>query len=113
MIFWLPEKVADDRRGDNRRKPVGNVKAEAVQKHYYSQEQKRIHRAVFKEYVFFYFIYVADGQFPDNKRAQAVAEQDKGHGHSESERAQDTVYGKSGVYHFQIKYFSRVGKSFA
>ena len=88
------------------------MEAEAVHQHYYSQKQKRIHRAVFEEYVFFYFIYVADGKLADDIRAQAVAEQDKRHGHCESERPQDAVYGKSGVYHFQIKYFSGVGKAF-
>ena len=89
------------------------MEAEAVQKHYYSQKQKGIHRAVFEIYVFFNFINVADSQFADDESAQAVAQQNKGHRKSKSERAQNSVYGESGVYHFQIKYLGRVGKSFA
>ena len=46
----------------------------------------------------------------DNKCAQAVAYKNKRHGHRESESTQNSVYGESGVYHFQIKYLGRVGK---
>ena len=73
-------------------------------------KNRREYIAPFLRYIFFYIFYVADGQLADDERAQAVAQQNKGHGHRESECAQNSVYGESGVYHFQIKYLGTCRK---